>query len=313
MNNDPQNSKRPIDVAKEGLYSALDIDSLGLCEDDFYYRDTNHRSIGFKTGVVGKTIDFFCNIFNLNCYRDRFDKKFRESISGDGNELTKNDALHSSSLCALLCFFNVSPTHPFTYDDITYNNAFFEVKNKVFKTPSNMDVVLTGEDKHGNDSILFIECKFSEFIGAGAYTLSSKYTDGEYGSIFEDFRYSDCKVFQYGLKQLVAHYIGITNFVNRFTGYDLSNYYEDERASLYKKDFKNVSFIEVLFEFKNKPDYITYKNEATQVFEALKSYENRRQSKIKLYGTTTYQELFQGENNRVLPQKVGLFYRLAEK
>lgn len=319
MNNDIKKATNPIKTAKDGIYGALDIKALGLHNDNLYYRDINHESVGFKTGAVETTIDFFCKVFELDdCKRKQFDTKFRESISGNGNELTKNDALHSSSLCALLCFFNVSSSNPLEYDGIEYTDVFFEVKNKVFGTPSNMDVVLTGKDANEKNAILFIECKFSEFIGRGSEKLSSKYSDGEYGSIFNEFEYSKCKVFQSGLKQLVAHYIGITNFSNRNKDYreDMLRYYEDNdlRANLYKTDFENVSFIEVLFKLEDVEDFKTYKDEAEKVFEALKSFQNKHQNdikpKIKLNGTTTYQELFNGKNNRILPPKVKDFYRL---
>ncbi len=313
MPKDSKKANTTIEATKEGLYSKLNIDALGLQDCDLYFRDKKHKSLGFNTGAVDATIDFFCKVFDLHSQKKQFERKFMESISGDGNELTKINALHSSALCALLCFFNISKDNPFEYYGVKYTDVYFEVKNKVFSNPSNIDVVLTGDDEENESSILFIECKFSEYIGAKSYQLSSKYRDGEYGEIFEDFNYSGCKVFQYGLKQLVAHYIGITNFINRDKGYDFSCYYGDERSDLYDKDFKKISFMEVIYQFENKPDYIKYKKEAESVFKALEKYQKRSQNKIELYGTTTYQELFKGENNRLLPRKVKEFYGLIEK
>ena len=304
-------SDNALSKAQKGLYKVLDINALHLNNEKLYFRDRGHKSIGFRTGAVEKTIDFFCDIFDLHEYKEQFDKKFRESISGDGNELSKNDALHSSSLCALLCFFNVSEKNPLKYDNVTYTDIYFEVKNKVFDrtTPSNMDVVLTGKDAEGKDSILFVECKFSEFIKGGSSALSEKYLNSEYGDIFKEFKYSECKVFQSGLKQLVAHYIGIMNFVNHAKGYDMSKYYDDERRNLYKKTFTNVAFLEVIFDFEGEQTFTVYRKEADAVFSALKN-DNQKRKTINLYGTTTYQKLFEGDNSKILPAKVKEFYKL---
>lgn len=61
--------------------------------------------------------------------------------------------LHSSSLCALLFFYNVSKKNPYSMEIEGENYAFtysrFEYQNTVIegRNPSNMDVVLVGTEE----------------------------------------------------------------------------------------------------------------------------------------------------------------------
>lgn len=297
----------------ERYKKCLNLDVLDLEESDLYFRDLKHNSVGFDTGSKDVAIEFFIKKFGLS-NKGRFKTKFNESISGDGGELSKNDALHSSSLCALLCFYNIDENHPLVYKDITYDDVHFEFKNKVIKNPSNMDVVLIGKDKGGKSAIMFVECKFSEFINAGKYKLGDSYSKEPNKHIFDKFEYDKQTVFQYGLKQLVAHYIGIRNFINEdLNNYkdSMSKYYEarDDRLKLYRK-FDIVSFIEVIFEFPNNRDYLTYRKETKSVFKALEAEKLKDNLDINLLGTITYQELFKGMNSSVLDEKVKAFYKL---
>ena len=185
-----------------------------------------------------------------------------------------------------------------------------------------MDVVLTGKDRDGNDSILFIECKFSEFIGARAYRLGKTYLEEPYKRIFDDFHYNEQRVFQYGLKQLVTHYLGIKNFILE-TNKDaesykkeIANYYRknDDRLSLYKK-YKNVSFLEVTFDLKEEQDYQDYLKEVKRVFATLQKEKSIDGIALNLYGTTTYQALFgysiNNPNSNVLDPLVKDFYKIV--
>lgn len=299
-------------VLTKGKYKNLKPEVLNLKDNELFFRDINNTSVGFNTGAVKTTIEFFATRFKLSD-KQQFRKKFNESISGDGDELSKNNALHSSSLCALLCFYNIK-NKPIEYKGIKYDDVFFEFKNKVIRNPSNMDVVLTGKDKEGKDSILFIECKFSEFFGTGAYPLGDGYKKEPYKHIFDSFDYEKQRVFQYGLKQLVAHYIGIRNFVNLDSKYisQMKKYYrtsEIDRINLYRK-FDNVSFIEIIYDFAGEIDYEDYKKETELVFSALEKEAKNDNLGINLLGTTTYQEFFSGENSNSLDRLVKEFYNL---
>ena len=280
----------------------LNLDALDLDESELCFKDSKFKSVGFNTGAKETVANFLCHKFELS-NKELFLEKFNESVSGDGQEFTKISTLHSSSLCALLCFYNVNKNHPLEYEGITYDDVHFEFKNKVISKPSNMDVVLTGKDKKGRSAILFVECKFSEFIGAGKYKLGEAYTKEPYKHIFDNFEYDKQKVFQYGLKQLVAHYIGIRNFVN-------NEYYLESspRLELYRK-FDIVSFVEVVFRHDND-DYRVYVSESKEVFKALEKEKEKDKLNINLLGTVTYQDLFSGKNSSVIDKKVKAFYKL---
>ncbi len=291
----------------------LDVDALELNDSDLYWRDLKHTSVGFDV----KFSNFIIKKFDLSD-EALFKEKFEESVSGDGNEITKIDALHSSSLCALLCFYNVK-NHPLEYKGVTYDDAHFELKNKVERTPSNMDVVLTGKDGKGKNAILFIECKFSEYLGNPTYKLGKTYSEEPYKHIFDGFEYEKQKVFQYGLKQLVTHYIGIRHFINDDKYKEsMSHYYRenDPRINLYRK-FDVVSFAEVVFELPNENKYSSYLEATKNVFKVLEKEKIKDGLDLNLLGTITYQYLFRdyldGRNSEVLEDKVRAFYKLNKR
>ena len=292
-------------------YFGLEVEALKLSKDMFYQKGKD--SIAFNTRIIETAGTFFEDAFQLT-NKERFRDKFLEAISGDGGELTKMDALHSSSLCALLCFYNVSKAHPIKYEGIEYTDSYFEVKNKVYDNPSNMDVVLTSK----NGAILFIECKFSEYIKSDSYKLKDKYIE-DYGSVFERLKYNSLKgMYKTGLKQLVAHHKGLCNFIDGMNNEkykeEMSHYYEDEdkRVDLYNKPFRKVSFIEVIYELKddkNNKKFDAYHSKAKEVIDLLKTTDDR----LQLYEPITYQDLFSGDNANVLDDKVKAYYRLGVK
>ena len=120
------------------------------------------------------------NIFNIKD-STLFEEKYKMAVGGSGNEGDKITTLHSSSLCALLHFYNVEK-HALTLEFKTKNNkngeikrrvrftkSVFEFKSPVIDNPSNMDVVLIGKDETSNeDVVLFLESKFAEYyLSAG--------------------------------------------------------------------------------------------------------------------------------------------------
>lgn len=112
---------------------------------------------------------------NLDKKKDTFKTKYNMAVSGSGQEERRITALHSSSLCALLFFYNVDEKHikislPIRGKEktVTFTESVFEFKNKVLNAPSNIDVVLIGkvtdegEDKN-KTVLLFLESKFAEY------------------------------------------------------------------------------------------------------------------------------------------------------
>ena len=294
----------------KGKYNSLNVSKLNLSLDSFYFRDKNNESIGFKIDVTNDVSKFFIETFDLK-EPDKFIELLKQSVSGDGNELAKNNALHSSSLCALLMFYNVSEKTPFylKFGESThkYTKVYFEIKNKVIKNPSNMDVVLVNDK---TKEILFIECKFSEYLSHAKHKLGKGYLDNEeYRKIFENIKYFECDVFQYGIKQLVTHYIGIKNFLkNNYTEKDLKSFYRNNdygRRELYNRKWSNVAFLEIVFELPYD-EYGVYCKETETTFAELKKLNNE----IEFLGTQTYQNLFKNENKDILSEKVIEFYKL---
>ena len=134
------------------------------------------------------------DLFGIQC-RELFKEKFEQSYSGSGQELKRIAVLHSSSLCALLFFYNVSQENPyileiegkeyiFTYSCFEYQNTVIEGRN-----PSNMDIVLIGSNKRtGEQTVLFLESKFSEYYESLGQRLeiATAYLDNKYGKALYD-------------------------------------------------------------------------------------------------------------------------------
>ena len=165
-----------------------------------------------------------------------FDEKFQEACSGSGQEERRIATLHSSSLCALLFFYNVTKEHPLKIEiagigEVDFFDAIFEYQNSVIEdaNPSNMDVTLLG--KCGNKQvILFLESKFSEYITGvqkrlninGAYlkeeiskSLYEKWLWDKADDLSgKEFTVSiqDSLAYLGGLKQMISHYVGVRKF-----------------------------------------------------------------------------------------------------
>lgn len=175
-----------------------------------------------------------------------FKEKYRQAVSGSGKEYRRIATLLSSSLCALLHFYNVTDDNPLTLQftvgindtqmSVTCTDSIFEYKSPVIAGPSNMDIVLSGkDDRTGKDTLVFLESKFSEYITytSSKFTLRSGYLDNEFsGKIYRDclsnlglemtnvseneaeLRASDGKPFYIGgIKQMISHYVGMRNML----------------------------------------------------------------------------------------------------
>lgn len=169
-----------------------------------------------------------------------FLEKFSQSCNGSGQEAKKIATIHSSSLCALLFFYNVTKDNPYIMniggEEYEFTDSRSEYQNTVIegRNPSNMDVVLVG--KHMKSSIpivFFLESKFSEYyerIGkqlkiAREY-LNNNYSESLYRGNFiekmgfhiveEDGNSDFCLIcdnacYVEGIKQMISHYIGVKN------------------------------------------------------------------------------------------------------
>ena len=181
-------------------------------------------------------------IFDI-CNKKMFDMKFQEACDGSANESTRITTVHSSSLCALLFFYNVTEKNPLILDidgkNTIFTESIFEFQNTVIpgRNPSNVDVVLLGK-RDGRKVILFLESKFSEYYqGTGtSLNIAKEYLNKEIpGS--EIYNSSSClkmlglkketalcdsefkiqadeTMYLEGIKQMTSHYAGICHFMN---------------------------------------------------------------------------------------------------
>ena len=239
---------------------------------DFDVVETGKTDPSYEFGFADKSfLDFIGEAIAKNFEivdKDLFVKKFNMSCSGTGDEIKKITTLHSSSLCALLFFFNVDNkelTIP-GFENYVFNKSFFEFKNKVIGYPSNIDVVLLGKNKLTNKNvILFLESKFSEYITGinnpgtqfeigKSYFKEGCYSEPIYNSFsgdvfvkYQDDNYfisSDTPKYLEGLKQMVSHYYGIRNFI-------CGKFYEKDNDNLEDiKEHKAEEFLlgEILFD-----------------------------------------------------------------
>lgn len=165
-----------------------------------------------------------------------FDDKFQQACSGSGQEERRIATLHSSSLCALLFFYNVTKEHPLKIEiegigEVEFFDTIFEYQNCVIEdaNPSNMDVTLLGKCRDKN-VILFLESKFSEYItGVQKHlNINSAYLQEEISiPLYENWMWDKTdelngKEFSVsiqgslaylgGLKQMISHYVGVRKF-----------------------------------------------------------------------------------------------------
>lgn len=210
------------------------------CDLDFEVAKKGNKDPSYELAFSNMTlIDFVGDkialSFDINKNKDTFAKKFQMACSGTGDELKKITTLHSSSLCALLFFFNVDNKKLVipSLSEYEFTESYFEFKNKVIRSPSNIDVVLLGKNiKTGKKVILFLESKFSEYItGTGKIEVSESYFKSDccsapiYNCIEKDKSFDfnkkdgfyNSKKYNEGIKQMISHYYGIRNFMEKPT------------------------------------------------------------------------------------------------
>jgi len=248
-----ENMKNKIDfeelkTPKKEIYESL----WKNCDFDFEVAKKGVKDPSYEIAFSDKTlIDFVGDkialSFDINKNKETFATKFQMACSGTGDELKKITTLHSSSLCALLFFFNVDNKKlPIpSLSEYEFIESYFEFQNKVIRFPSNIDVVLLGKNiKTGKKVILFLESKFSEYItGIGKRKVSKSYFKSGCPSFpIYDFianknifnfnkekGFCDSEKYNEGLKQMISHYYGIRRFMKREFVDDNENVYKNIR------------------------------------------------------------------------------------
>jgi hypothetical protein len=202
-----------------------------------------------KTPDKTELVNVLDAVFSTNLSADwGISQRFFEAINGSGNERTRILTIHSSSLCAFLCFYLVSKNHPFIYKGVEYTNAFFEwpdrAKGSRRKQASSLDVLLVDEKK---ENILAVECKFAEYLtsenadtlGCYAKSLGVKLPDG-------------AEEFGYVIKQVLAHHVGLSQFFEAPYDEDDGPTIAAMRRVLYFDHLQAVRYMELVFDFEGK-------------------------------------------------------------
>ena len=266
------------------------------------YRDTSKKSSSF----VFET-DNICNelISTFKINNEKFNLFFNQACSGSGHEKRNLSILRSSALCALLFFHNVNKVHieiPVDNKKVSFDKVFFEIKNAVIKEPSNIDIVLVSSKNH---IILFLESKFTEYYldKKDDYDIKKAYL---YHEIGKDFYNSDAlaklglssdftilkkikknekeeeffkvisennKSYIEGIKQMISHYIGLSNFVRRKNIYG-----RDSRNIELKKLFASgysVYLGEILFDGFENDDIIKSREDYEEKYKKLAKLLNQ--------------------------------------
>lgn len=218
----------------ESIYKAMKWDSVDCISTTVLTSKNNKDSRAFCLLPEEDTLTALKRVFSIkDC---GFDAKFEQACSGSGQEERRIATLHSSSLCALLFFYNVTKEHPLKLyvegvGDVMFRDVVFEYQNCVIEdaNPSNMDVTLLGEC-NGKKVILFLESKFSEYITGvqRKLNINRAYLQEEISrNLYENWQWdkdvrvddkefsvsvSDHNVYLGGLKQMISHYVGVRKF-----------------------------------------------------------------------------------------------------
>lgn len=259
-------------------------------------------------------------IKNNNLY-----EKYKEAMSGSGQSgYNKFAPIHSSSLFPFLIFSLVNKDNKLKIPSpqlkgVEFNDVIFEYKNKVFNSPSNIDVLLIGE-KERKKVFLFLECKFSEYLSTNRKVYSVKYKEAFDRYLPENIRYnnineglqlvSDEPIYLDGIKQMIHHYIAISNFTNNIF-YEAN--YNTQIASEYEVNSDNIDifFGEMVFDFKK--DFSNNKLENYQKnYSKLKDLLKDNKKITLLDNLLLYQDLFNYNGSAYFNKLDDVFKKLYE-
>ena len=249
---------------------------------------------------------------------DGFQDKYKQAIDGDGQEWRRITTLTSSSLLALLCFYDLNEDNPLEMKlgqrEFRMTSADFEVKNQVSESHfSNIDVVLKGKDKARpqKDVHILLESKFSEYLTYGKYSGISKTVYGEiYNSLSDTLTKMGLKTVEEGADKLClttatgrcCHYVGgIKQMISHYLG---AKYYSRRNLGVV------VILAEILFDFgKDQENQLAdYCQLYEKLAEGLNSLDEGEDNSVKVWDKClTYQELLRGKQ---LKPRVKLYYQL---
>ena len=247
--------KRALYTAMWGEVDGFSIEKTGASDQQENTDKNDKTASSYRLSGSGDPDKIIINQFQIKAVdQKQFQEKYDMAVTGDGQEKKRITTLHSSSLCALLHFYNVTEKNSLTLTikgrEIKFIDSVFEFKSPVIDNPSNMDVVLIGKDKNSNkDVVLFLESKFAEYYLSAGPTcrgISKRYRDDGYytaklyeGTFLEkklgleiekpskvkknpDSKFDlvskegENPFYIGGIKQMISHYCGIRNLLDMF-------------------------------------------------------------------------------------------------
>ena len=259
------------------------------------------------------------SIFNTNIPEEHWNKVVKEHRM----EKRRFFTLHSSALTSLLCFHSITQENPISIpvgnETSLFDEVEFEKPNSCINKahPSCIDVTLKNE---ATKQILFLECKFSEYLHNGKTSnISSQYHSyyKKYAKLlpkelmFEGMENASapkaittssgrCRHYCEGIKQMLSHHIGACNFIkdsdNRYIVYLGSIVFDFSRCSY--SSITNLGTMEAKIK-----DYSCLYQQLAKGLNSLTS------DVIVLPSLLTYQNVFHN-NPDLLSDRIKEFYHL---
>ncbi len=297
----------------------------------------------------------YAEIFGIEPDKNWFEA-FRIATEGQGDELRKINSLISSSLLSLLMFHKlfmndntndyISIKLPNFDDAVLFDKCLFEVRNRVVRFPSCVDVALYSSKQN---VMLFLESKFTEYTrvkkeeyyGKGYITLYTDHLQQYLSHIIETdkaiikgkekLRIGTKSGERYieGVKQSISHLIGLTRGPRQGgTGYYPESYH-DEYSRLYDKADK-LYYGTILFDPRGMnvdgsmyEDYVnlyvdTIGSHGKEIVAEIckwnnlpkKSYNKDKEIEV-LPNPLSYQDVFQTEPNKsYITNQIREFYSI---
>lgn len=284
----------------------------------------------------------------------KWDEAFKIVTNGQGDEIHKINSLISSSLLSLLAFHGlflnenkeIFITLPGFDKTVHFDKCLFEVRNRVVRFPSCVDVMLYSSEQK---VMLLLESKFTEYMnvseqeyyGKGYIDLYTKYIQ----SYFDGYLHAEkgtkkgkeklklqsetgSKYIE-GIKQSISHLIGVIRGPQlTIKGYYPSTYH-NEYSSLYN-EAKIVYYGTILYNPQKMNINCSLYNDYVELYtntiglngekiveqirlwdnNSVKSYDNGKQI-VVLSNPLTYQDVFDYETNRkMISKQIIEFYSL---
>lgn len=316
--------------------------NLGNSKDPY----GNERSVIPKYSMA----DLFAEKFEIRDEKDlnKFRQAFRICTEGQGNELKSINNVISSALLPLLTFFrlfgrNSGYSLTLKLDDnsepVVFDRCFFEVRNRVLRLPSCVDVALYSSK---SKVMLSLESKLSEY---NKVTTDLEIKKG-YAELYNDDKFREIlnaggivikgsklklksgeKAYFEGIKQTISHLIGLVQGPSQNRK---GVYYPSEYLNDYEECYNNadtINYATIILDPKEidatdcESAYDNYVNlykttigaNGADIINCIRSWDqlkhNTKKEIVILKEPLSYHKVFK-ENRGLLLDKIRKFYKL---